>query len=298
MNGVVILNKPADFTSFDAVAKLRRIFHTRKIGHTGTLDPMATGVLPICIGSATAAVDMITAEDKTYIAEAKLGNRTDTLDTTGTVIATAPIPVLTEEKLLQAFSSFMGEIDQIPPMYSAIKQDGKRLYQLAREGKEVERSARRVCVHSLKLLSFSEDSFSFEVACSKGLYVRSLIDDIGVSLGSFAAMSALTRTKAGSFRLEEAVTFSDLEQAAADGSLASLLIPTDALFSYPKLVLSEKQANRVKNGVPIYYNGTEGAVFRVYAPDGAFLCVSKLTMIDGRLCLKSLKNFYSKEIPS
>lgn len=296
MNGVVILNKPADFTSFDAVAKLRRIFHTRKIGHTGTLDPMATGVLPICIGSATAAVDMLTAENKTYVAGVKLGFRTDTLDTTGTVTATAPIPSITRELLEEAFSHFLGEIDQMPPMYSAIKQNGKKLYELARKGIEVERPTRRVCVHGIRLLSFDDESFSFEVSCSKGLYVRSLIDDIGVRLGTFAVMSSLVRTQTGSFSIDRAVTIQALEQAEQDGTLASFLIPTDTLFSYPKLVLSEKQATRVKNGVPIYYSGTEGDTFRVYDPSGAFLCISRLTVIDEKLCLKSVKNFYSKEI--
>lgn len=287
MNGVVIVDKPAGITSHDVVSRLRRIYKTRRVGHTGTLDPMATGVLPVCIGSATKAADMLVSSTKRYSAELMLGKRTDTLDIEGTVIEECPVNV-SDEDIRNAISSFVGEQEQLPPMYSAIKQNGKKLYELARMGVETERDKRRIIIHSIEIQSIDIPYVKIDVRCSKGTYIRSLCDDIGRKLGCGAVMTALRRTETAGFTAEEARTIDELE---AMENAFDAVIPTDRLFDkLPRIDLNEKQEKSIKNGVRMTWRaGEEGEVYRLYGNDGSFLCVSKLS--DSRLVL--VKSFWS-----
>lgn len=276
MDGIININKPIGFTSHDVVAKLRGILKTKKIGHTGTLDPDASGVLPICVGCATKAADMLTAHDKEYVAEVTLGSKTDTQDASGTVIATAEVHV-TAEEICRAAKKFLGEITQIPPMYSAIKQDGKKLYELARAGIEVERKPRTIVIHEIEVfdIDLSRHRFSLRVACSKGTYIRTLCQDIGEELGCFAHLSALTRTRSGQFRLEDAVTLEAVQDGVNRGD-TSFLRPVDSVFAdLEALWLSERKARLVCNGVQVRTPGLkEGTRYRVYDEKGSFLTVS------------------------
>lgn len=252
MNGIIIVNKEQGFTSHDVVAKLRGILHFKKIGHTGTLDPDATGVLPVCVGKATKVCELLTDKDKTYVAVVRLGVTTDTLDMTGQVLSTSPVAV-TEEHLAQVLQEFTGDIQQIPPMYSAIKVNGKKLYELARQGKEVERKARKVTVHELVLRDtrLQEDEFTIEVTCSKGTYIRSLCHDIGERLGCGAAMKSLVRTRVGSFCLADALTLGEIEEKVKSGAAGAdeLLMPVDRVFSqYGSCHVSEKAMKFLRNG--------------------------------------------------
>ena len=232
MNGIINVYKERGFTSHDVVAKLRGILHMKKIGHTGTLDPDATGVLPVCIGKATKVCGLLTDKDKTYRAVVKLGVTTNTEDMTGEILSHHPVSI-TKEQIEMAVSKFVGEIEQIPPMYSAIKINGKKLYELARQGKEVERKARKVTIYEIKVLSidFSENEFTMEVSCSKGTYIRTLCKDIGEFLGCGAAMKTLVRTRVSEFFLEQALTLGQIEQAVKEGKIQDYLIPIDAMFS-------------------------------------------------------------------
>ncbi len=287
MNGVVIVDKPAGITSHDVVSRLRRIYKTRRVGHTGTLDPMATGVLPVCIGSATKAADMLVSSIKRYSAELMLGKRTDTLDIEGTVIEECPVEVSAED-IRNAILSFVGEQEQLPPMYSAIKQNGKKLYELARMGVETERDKRRIIIHSIEIQSIDIPYVKIDVRCSKGTYIRSLCDDIGRKLGCGAVMTALRRTETAGFTAEEARAIDELE---AMENAFDAVIPTDRLFDkLPRIDLNEKQEKSIKNGVRMTWRtGKEGEVYRLYGNDGSFLCVSKLS--DSRLVL--VKSFWS-----
>ncbi len=276
MNGVVVINKEKGYTSFDVVACLRRILSTRKIGHTGTLDPDAVGVLPVCVGTATKAVDLLTATEKEYIATVQLGSETDTQDASGTVLRSCEASV-TEEDIRRVAQEFVGEISQIPPMYSAIKQDGKKLYELAREGKTVERKPRKITIHELEILELDLERrrFTMRVACSKGTYIRTLCQDIGESLGCFAHMAELCRTRTGAFSLEESLTLQEVENAMEQGD-SSFLMPVDRVFEkIPVLKLNPKEAEMVRHGVRIRAKGfPEGARCRMYDPAGEFLAVS------------------------
>lgn len=287
MNGVVIVDKPAGITSHDVVSRLRRIYKTRRVGHTGTLDPMATGVLPVCIGSATKAADMLVSSIKRYSAELMLGKRTDTLDIEGAVIEECPVEVSAED-IRNAILSFVGEQEQLPPMYSAIKQNGKKLYELARMGVETERDKRRIIIHSIEIQSIDIPYVKIDVRCSKGTYIRSLCDDIGRKLGCGAVMTALRRTETAGFTAEEARAIDELE---AMENAFDAVIPTDRLFDkLPRIDLNEKQEKSIKNGVRMTWRtGKEGEVYRLYGNDGSFLCVSKLS--DSRLVL--VKSFWS-----
>ena len=290
MNGTINVNKPVGFTSHDVVAKLRGILSTKRIGHTGTLDPDATGVLPICVGTATEAAEFLTAEQKEYVAEVTLGAETDTQDASGTVLRFADVKV-TEEEVSAAVRQFVGEIAQIPPMYSAIKQDGKRLYELAREGKTVERKPRMVTIDAIVIESFDLENkkFSMRVRCSKGTYIRTLCRDIGERLGCFAHMSALCRTQSGRFRIEDAYTLPEIEAMTAAGD-TSFLTPVDRVFdALPALYLSARKAQKMCNGVRVSTPGMEeGRTYRVYDEKGCFLTVSKA---EGGV-LKIEKTFY------
>lgn len=286
MNGIVIVDKPQGWTSQDVTARLRRVFGTRRIGHGGTLDPMATGVLPVFVGRATRAVSFAEGGEKEYVAGLRLGLTTNTQDTEGQTLTQSPVTVGREE-LEAVLPQFTGEISQIPPMFSAIKINGQKLYDLARQGKEVERKARAVTVFALEVVEqVSETDYILRVRCSKGTYVRTLCHDIGQALGCGGCMFSLRRTMAAGFTLDESVT---LEQMQEGGE--ALLRPTDSLFrDRPDYRLkTEKQEERCRNGNPFFIqeNLPEGE-YRIYGREGAFLCLSRL---QGDT-MTSLKNFF------
>ena len=269
MNGVLIVDKPAEFTSFDVVAVVRKLSGQRKIGHTGTLDPNATGVLPLLLGNATKAQDIVPNHDKQYEAEFRLGLTTDTLDIWGEV-RTEKESNVKEEQITELLSDFTGEIEQLPPMYSAVSVGGQRLYDLARKGIEVERKPRKVTVYSLELLRFDEATQSGRLAvkCSRGTYIRTLIDDIGAMLGAGAVMTALRRTMACGFNLEQAFTLDEIKKLSESGELESTLLSTESLFyTYPELWVSDAQAKRFSNGGELDITRTKLAAKNI--PDGA-----------------------------
>ena len=277
INGIIIVNKEPGFTSHDVVAKLRGICGQRKIGHTGTLDPAATGVLPVCLGSGTRLCDMLTDSDKEYVAELLLGVETDTQDTTGSVLRESPVTAA-EEEVRHACLSFLGDYDQIPPMYSALKVDGKKLYELARAGKEVERKARRVRIPELEILELRLPVVKLRVVCSKGTYIRTLCADIGRKLGCGGAMQSLQRTKVGRFRLEDALTLGELQQLKDSGELERAVQPVDSVFEEsPSLHVTEEAARLLENGnalFPAQFTETMTPEaerwVKVYRPDGRF----------------------------
>lgn len=285
MNGIIIIDKPSKLTSHDIVYAVRRLTGIKKVGHTGTLDPMATGVLPVCIGNATKVADMLTLSDKAYIAEFILGKTTDTQDADGNVLTESDVSC-TAEEIRAAAAAFVGEIYQTPPMYSAIKQNGKKLYELARKGIEVERKPRRITINSIDILEIDIPRVKIDVSCSKGTYIRTLCSDIGEKLGTGAYMTSLRRTKTGNFTIEESHTLEEIKNAGAE----KFIIPTDRMFmEYPAVTLNPKQVKSVTNGVSMTYRGEEGQIYRVYDSENNFLCVSKIT--DGKL--KLIKSFWT-----
>ena len=290
MNGIININKPLGMTSHDVVGRLRRILGIKKIGHTGTLDPDASGVLPMCIGRATKTADMLTAQNKQYIAEVTLGSATTTLDASGEVTETSEVNV-DECDIQSVVTEFVGDIMQIPPMYSSIKIDGKRLYELAREGVEVERKPRPVTIEKIEILGIDLENkkFSMKVDCSKGTYIRTLCDDIGRRIGCLAHMSALIRTRSGRFCIDDAYTLDEVEKMAGEGDM-SFLVPIDKVFEeLPKLILSSRRAKLMCNGVRISAQGIiDGEAYRVYDESGSFLTISEAE--NGQL--KILKTFY------
>ena len=290
MNGIIIIDKPLGRTSHDMVYEMRKVTGIKKIGHTGTLDPMATGVLPVCIGSATKMADMLTLSDKSYIAELVLGRTTDTQDADGKVLTECEVNC-SEEEIRCAVNSFVGEIEQVPPMYSAIKQNGKKLYELARQGIEVERKPRKVTINSIDILEISGERVKIDVSCSKGTYIRTLCEDIGKKLGVGAYMNTLRRTRTGQFTIEESHTLSEIKELKESGGIESIIIPADRMFEeYPSVTLNPKQVKSVTNGVAMTYReGQEGQTYRVYDNENKFLCISRIT--DGRL--KLIKSFWS-----
>ncbi len=284
-NGILIIDKPQDWTSHDVVAKCRRVLHERRVGHAGTLDPMATGVLPVFVGRATRAVEFAAGSDKEYLAGLRLGVRTDTQDTTGTVLEERPVTA--DRAALEAvLEGFRGEILQVPPMYSALKVKGQKLYELARKGVEVERAPRPVTIHALEVVEqVSEREFRLRVACSKGTYVRTLCHDIGAKLGCGGAMYALRRVRACGFGEADALP---LETVLTHPDPASLLRPVDAYFSaYPAVTVDQRRANAARNGAPFPQRGAEGT-YRVYGPDGQFLLLGDLRK--GRMT--TIKSFF------
>ena len=284
-NGMIIIDKPAGWTSMDVCAKLRGILHEKRVGHGGTLDPMATGVLPVFVGQATKAVEFAENSRKEYDAVLRLGCVTDTQDVTGEVLERRPV-TSTLQTLEAALEGFRGEIQQIPPMYSAVKVDGQRLYDLARKGKTVERKPRPVTIYELELLGQeSETDFRLRCVCSKGTYIRTLCHDIGQTLGCGGVMCALRRTMAAGFTLADAVTIEDVQTQGE-----ALLRPVDSLFAaYPaRTVRSAGQEKRVRCGNPVTLPGTPDGTCRVYGQDGAFLCLSKAE--NG--LLTAIKNFF------
>ena len=290
-NGIIIIDKPAGWTSMDVCAKLRGMFHEKRVGHAGTLDPMATGVLPVFIGRATRAVEFAADSDKEYIAGLKLGVVTNTQDTTGEVLEERECSV-TRTELEAALSRFIGDIEQIPPMYSAIKINGKKLYELARKGREVERKPRPVTIHELELLGWPAawEDFQLRVRCSKGTYVRTLCHDIGQTLGCGGCMSSLRRTKAAGFTLEDSVTLEAVQEAVDRGEGESLLLPVDVYFAgLPMLVLKNAEAEKkIRNGAALAARDVPEGEYRVYGADKTFLALGKAA--DGRLT--TVKSFF------
>lgn len=249
MDGVLVVDKPSGRTSFDVVRDVRNLLKIKKVGHTGTLDPMATGVLPLCLGEATKIAGLLTESEKAYDAVIKLGAETDTLDAEGTLVSESPVPPLTPALLESVLEKFRGSYLQTPPMYSAVKIGGKRLYELARKGEEVERVARPVTVHSLELRDFNATELTVSVACSKGFFVRTLAQELGRALGTGAHLKALRRTKSGPFSLAMAVP---LDRLTSPADVLPRLVPmVEALTDLPRVTVSEEDARRVRHGVPL-----------------------------------------------
>lgn len=278
-SGIININKEAGYTSFDVIARLRGILGIRKIGHTGTLDPDATGVLPVCVGSATKVCGLLTEKDKEYVAWMRLGVKTDTQDMSGTVMDTREVKV-TENQLREAVMEFTGEIAQIPPMYSALKVGGKKLCDLARKGVEVERSSRMVRIYSIQIEEIKIPLVKMRISCSRGTYIRTLCHDIGIRLGCFAAMESLVRTKVSIFILEEAYTLSQVEQKVQEGRLSEIMMPVDRLFSqYPAFRVKGMGDRLLANGNSLDISliacmderaPEEECLARMYREDGRF----------------------------
>lgn len=287
MDGIIVLDKPFGKTSHDMVYFVRRLFGIKKVGHTGTLDPEATGVLPICIGKATKTCDMLTNSDKAYTAELVLGMTTDTLDSSGEILTEQPINV-TKDEIVVAINSFIGEIKQIPPMFSAVKKDGKKLYELARQGISVEREPRKIKIYGIKILNINLDlgTVKIDVECSKGTYIRTLCDDIGRKLGTGAYMNSLVRTKSAGYSIDNSYTAEELQRLKENGNLESAVIPLDTVFDmYDRIELNEFLSKKVKSGVRIRTTPAKnGKMYRLYDENGKFLSVSEC--VEGELVLK------------
>ena len=284
MNGIVIVDKPQDWTSQDVVSKLRGVLHTRRIGHGGTLDPMATGVLPVFVGRGTRGVEFFEHAEKTYEAVLRLGLTTDTEDITGEVLKKRTVNV-TKEAFLACLEQFRGEIQQIPPMYSALKINGQKLCDLARKGREVERKPRTITIHQLECLDFDGQNATLRVRCSKGTYIRTLCKDIGQALGCGGCMASLRRTAAGAYTIDAAVPLQRLIEAE---NPEAYLLPVDSMFAaYPAIQLTAKQEKCCRNGAGFTYPGESGT-YRVYGQNGEFLALTKVE--DG--VMSTIKSFF------
>lgn len=280
MTGIICLDKPRDMTSFMAVKKASRLLGVKKAGHTGTLDPMATGVLVIMLGHSTRFIELLPEHKKSYTARVKLGITTDTLDITGKVLSESPVNI-TKEQLLSVAEDFKGEILQTPPMYSALKKDGERLYDLARKGIEIEREQRKITIEKLEIYDFDGVEFSMDVTCSAGTYIRSLCDDIGAKLGCGAVMTELRRTSANGFSIENAVTLEELEQFVSENRTDEVITSVEtALISYPEITVTNPQANRFHNGGALDYARLHGdypvGIYRVYSPQRKLLGLGEI----------------------
>ena len=301
MNGVIVIDKPQGFTSFDVCAVVRKVFHEKKVGHAGTLDPQATGVLPVFLGQATRAVDILPDDDKVYLAEMTLGIETDTEDIGGTVLKEVPYNG-TKEQLREVILSFAGTYDQVPPMYSAKKIDGKRLYDLARAGKTVERKAVPVTIHQIEIVSIDLPKAVIRVYCSKGTYIRTLIADIGKKAGSAACMSALRREKHGLFTLSGAVTVEQLKDAHEAGNAANFVSDVETVFrDFPVRTVKPDALRFINNGNTLFpSNFTEeetedlndGDTVRIRDPEGQFLALYRFRKED--MEFKAFKMFLSR----
>ena len=284
-NGIVIIDKPADWTSMDVCAKIRGILREKRVGHGGTLDPMATGVLPVFVGQATRAVEFAENGKKEYVAGLRLGLVTNTQDTSGETLESHPVTV-SRTDVEQAMAAFLGDIQQIPPMYSAIKINGQKLYDLARKGKTVERKPRSITIYELELLEqVNETDYLIRCVCSKGTYIRTLCHDIGAKLGCGGTLYSLRRTMAAGFTLDQAVSIEDVQEKGE-----SLLLPTDRFFDeYPALTLTDaRQEKMCRCGNPLHLQGVKNGTYRVYGANGDFLCLSR----SENGTLTSLKNFF------
>lgn len=287
-NGIISIDKPQGWTSQDVTARLRRVFNTRRIGHGGTLDPLATGVLPVFVGRATRGVEFFEHAEKIYEATIRLGVATDTEDITGTVLSEKPVSV-TEKEFLAVLQQFRGEIMQVPPMYSALKVNGKKLYDLARAGKEVERQPRPITIYELECLAFSGNEARLRVHCSKGTYIRTLCKDIGEALGCGGCMAALRRVQAGEYTIADSVSLEQLLSASEQGDdVERYLKPVDSMFaSYPAMTLTPNQTKRVRNGNAFSHSGQSGR-YRLYSDAGEFLALGQLR--DG--VMSTIKSFF------
>ena len=284
MNGIVIVDKPQEWTSQDVTARLRRVFNTRRIGHGGTLDPMATGVLPVFVGRATRGVEFFEHAEKTYEATLLLGTATDTEDISGTVLEQKEVHI-SETEFLSILPRFRGKIMQVPPMYSALKVGGQKLVDLARKGKTVERQARQIEIFQLDCVEFSGNTAKLVVRCSKGTYIRTLCKDIGEALGCGGCMAALRRVQAGEYTIAEAVPLQVLLEA---DDPEQYLRPVDSMFrNYPALILSPKQEKCCRNGASFSTQEAEGT-YRCYSKDGEFLSLSK---VDSGV-MSTIKSFF------
>ncbi|MFO7592669.1 MAG: tRNA pseudouridine(55) synthase TruB [Pseudomonadota bacterium] len=293
VNGILLLDKPVGITSNAALQEVKRLFYAAKAGHTGNLDPLASGMLPICLGEATKLSAYLLDADKVYIGGCKLGVRTTTADAEGEILETREVPALTEAQIDEVLERFRGEIEQIPPMHSAIKQNGQPLYKLARQGIEVERKPRRVTIYELKLTQLEGDELELYIHCSKGTYIRTLVEDLGEALGCGAHLSRLRRTRVGPFQEEGMVTLDTLREEAEEGteSLDRFLLPLDhALGDYPEVKLSESSLFYVRQGqaVQVAQAPTEGWV-RLFDSAGGFVGVGAV-LDDGRIAPKRLIN--------
>ena len=285
MNGIVIVDKPQNWTSQDVTARLRRVFQTRRIGHGGTLDPMATGVLPVFVGRGTRGVEFFEHAEKTYETVLRLGLTTDTEDITGTVLTEHPVS-FTEEQLTKTLDAFRGEIMQIPPMYSALKVNGQKLCDLARKGKTVERQPRPITIYDLTLLERGENTLRLRVRCSKGTYIRTLCKDIGEALGCGGCMESLRRVSAGEYTIEEAVP---LQELLDTGDPGKYLRGVDTMFRFlPAVTLTANQEKRCRNGNPFSVKLPEGT-YRAYSQSGEFLMLAKVE--DG--VMVTMKSFFT-----
>ena len=284
MDGIIIVDKPAGWTSQDVTAKLRGVFQTRRIGHGGTLDPMATGVLPVFVGRATRGVEFFEHADKVYEATLRLGLSTDTEDTTGNTLDERPVCV-SQEDVAAVLPQFTGQIQQIPPMYSAIKIGGKKLCDLARDGIEVERAPRAVTIHSIDVAPISKDEYALTVHCSKGTYIRTLCADIGEKLGCGATLSYLRRTQAGAYTIEMAHTFEEIGEKPE-----AFLLSVDSLFSqHSAITIGGKSEQKCRNGAPVpCKDAQDGALYRVYSESGEFLMLAR----GENQTLRTVKSFF------
>lgn len=297
MIGILNVYKPKGMTSHNVVSFVRRQLNMKRVGHTGTLDPQATGVLPVLVGNATKLSDLIMADEKKYTARVVLGITTDTEDTTGEIIKRRDVSV-TKKQLDEVIKSFIGEIEQVPPMYSAIKVDGQKLYQLARKGVEIERKARKITVYSIDVYDFDGESFMMDVHCGKGTYIRSLCRDIGEALGCGAAMDTLERTMSGIFTKENSYTFDQIENAVKNGAVEEILIkPDDVLTDFIKIDATAENVAKIRNGIRLRPNQLgideydENQIFRIY-DNGELLCLLKVRDCDGQMLLAMEKSFY------
>ncbi len=287
MNGILLVDKEQGWTSSDAVVKLKGVLHQRRVGHAGTLDPMATGLLVVFAGRATRAVEFAERDSKHYLASLRLGTVTDTQDIWGTVLSHSPVHVDGEE-LEAVLERFRGEQEQIPPMYSAVKVGGKKLCDVARRGGEVERKPRKITIHELKLLGRDGEDWLLEVRCSKGTYIRTLCHEIGAALGCGGCMSALRRTEAGGFSVEDALTIAQIQALADAGELEKKLLPVDSLFAaYPSCTVSAEAEKKLRCGSDFLTALPDGE-YRVYGESGGFLMLGRAE--DG--CMHTVKSFF------
>jgi tRNA pseudouridine55 synthase len=296
MNGIICLNKPKDYTSFDVVARLRGMTKQKRVGHAGTLDPMATGVLPIFVGNATKACDIMPNQNKRYKAEFVLGITTNTQDITGEILEQKPSNIK-KEQILEQIELFKGEIFQLPPMFSAIRVEGRRLYDIARQGLEIERELRKITIFEITLLSFDEETQSgvIDVLCSKGTYIRTLVFDIGKNLEVGATLTNLERTMAGNLTLDDTITIDEAQELAQIQGFESVLIPTDRIFAeYKEIRLNEAQSRMFKNGVKLDINRIKypktDEFLRVYSNTDEFLGLASLDFSSDTLVIE--KMFY------
>ena len=288
MNGIIIVDKPQGWTSHDVVAKLRGIYQERRIGHSGTLDPMATGVLVVFLGRGTRAVELCENDEKEYLAGLRLGLVTNTQDITGQTLEEHPQAV-SQEQLQEVLKQFVGPQQQIPPMYSAVKIGGKKLYELARKGQSVERKPRDITIHQLELLDYDGQEAHLRVVCSKGTYIRTLCHDIGGALGVGGCLSSLRRIRAGVFSIGEAVTLEEIQAAKEQGRHTELLRQVDQLFSgFPALYVGKRETVRCKNGADSRIPGMPDGTYRVYGPENEFLMLGQC---QGGV-LRTVKSFF------